>query len=77
LVAAVPYVLRLLGRLPKVEVIVLLGRKASMAKDDISMHALLTKLMEMPHPGPLFVNRKPTNREQLLGLLREVARLLT
>jgi hypothetical protein len=46
------------------------------AKDVISEHLQSIKLVAMPHPSPLFVNRKPTNRAQLLGRLHEIAQLL-
>lgn len=62
---------RLLALLPKLRVVVLVGRKAqsAAAQLDASRYTLFT----CPHPSPMFVNRAPENREKIIAVLRQLA----
>jgi len=62
---------RLLGLLPKLQVIVLVGRKAGKAAAQVD-HNRYT-LLACPHPSPMFVNRSPGNRGRILGVLKQLA----
>ena len=69
-----PYLLQLLDMLPRLRVVVLVGRKAQRVAPRLSAARPDLRLMTCPHPSPSFVNRKkPQNREALLAALREVA----
>ncbi len=74
--AASPYLARLLAELPKLEIVVLVGRKAQKAKDEVSKLLPLVRVVTMPHPSPLYVNRLKGNRAQILSRLEEIAQLL-
>lgn len=67
---------RLLGLLPKLQAILLVGRKAERAAGLIQTLRANVKIFSSPHPSPLFVNRLPGNRERILEVLREVRRFL-
>jgi len=61
---------KLLQLLPKLKIIVLVGRKAENAALHIDQtHYVMFKC---PHPSPLFVNNAPGNREKILSVLRQV-----
>lgn len=62
----------LLQLLPKLQAVVLIGRKAQKAKAYIANVAPRLVVLESPHPSPLFVNCKPGNRELLLAKFRDV-----
>jgi uracil-DNA glycosylase len=74
--AAHPYLTRLLAALPRLEVVVLVGRKAELAEAEVLRCMQFLKVVTMPHPSPLFVNRLPGNRARLLRALQEIAQLL-
>jgi uracil-DNA glycosylase len=74
--AATIYLKRLLAELTKLEVVVLVGKKAHSAKDEVLRCVPSVKLVTMPHTSPLFVNRLPANRTQILRVLHEVAQFL-
>ncbi len=63
---------QLLGLLPRLQVIVLLGRKAQAAFDK---GKLTTRLPVYPsaHPSPQWVHRHPDNGEKIREVFREVA----
>jgi uracil-DNA glycosylase len=64
---------RLLGLLPKVHTIVLVGRKAQRMSKTIRQVQPHLTLVTCPHPSPMFVNRALGNREKILAVLRQVA----
>ena len=66
----------LLQLLPKLRAIVLVGQKARKAKSHIKKLAPELAILESPHPSPLFVNRKPGNRQLLLEKFRRVRAFL-
>lgn len=65
---------RLLELLPKVKVVVLMGRKAERARPQIN--GIKYRVFTSPHPSPLFVNNAPGNREKILSVFRQVAESL-
>ena len=67
---------RLLGLLPHLRVIVLVGRKAERARALASSSHPNASLLVCPHPSPMFVNRAPANREKILAVLRQAAQLV-
>lgn len=71
-----PYLMELLGMLPKLRIVVLVGRKAQRVAMRIGAVRPDLRIMECPHPSPMFVNRKPENRDVLLTALRNVAATL-
>ena len=73
ILAAAPALKDLLFLLPFLHSIVLVGRKANLARNTLSILAPKTALHPVPHPSPLYVNRSPTNRHTLLAALLQVA----
>ena len=71
-----PYLLQLLDMLPRLRVVVLVGGKAQRVAPRLRATRPELRLLTCPHPSPMFVNRKPQNREVLLAALREVAAAL-
>ncbi|MES2102450.1 MAG: uracil-DNA glycosylase [Pseudomonadota bacterium] len=63
----------LLKLLPKLQAVVLVGRKAEHAGEDIVRINSRLYVHRSPHPSPLFINHAPENRERILKVLREVA----
>lgn len=61
---------QLLRLLPKVQTIVLVGKKAE--KASIQLSAVKYKLYSCPHPSPMFVNNAPDNRGKILNVLKRV-----
>jgi len=64
----------LISLLARLEMIVLVGRKAQQV--DPWLQELLGKrinILGMPHPSPVFVNRRPENRGLLVEAIRRVA----
>jgi uracil-DNA glycosylase len=66
----------LLDLLPRLRAIVLVGRKAQAAQPTVRSLRPSQTVFLVPHPSPKFVNRRPGNREVLLGKLREIATFL-
>ena len=62
----------LLHLLPKLKAIVLVGLKAQKAERHVREIAPYLQVFFSPHPSPMFVNRKPENREILLSRWRDV-----
>lgn len=62
----------LLQLLPKLRAIVLVGGKAKKAEKHVRGVAPHLEVFASPHPSPMFVNRKPENRDVLLHSLRTV-----
>lgn len=71
--AAAPALAELAALLPALHSIVLLGNKASTAKSSIAELLPKARVFCLPHPSPMFVNRRPGNRAFLLERLRDVA----
>ncbi len=61
---------QLLKLLPKVQTIVLVGKKAEKASSQLS--PVQYKLFSCPHPSPMFVNNAPDNRGRILTVLKRV-----
>lgn len=76
IVAGIRPLERLLDLLPKLRVIVLIGRKAERAAEHISDLRPELKIFRTPHPSPLFINNAPGNRKRILGVLQEVRQFL-
>jgi uracil-DNA glycosylase len=72
-----PYLLQLIDMLPRLRVVVLVGGKAQHIAPLLRRVRPSVRLMECPHPSPMFVNRKPDNRGRLLAVLADVARTLS
>jgi uracil-DNA glycosylase len=70
--AGEPYLRRLVELLPKLMVVVLLGKKAQRLQPIKWLPAHI-HVMPCPHPSPLFVNRLPGNRQEMLDVLNTVA----
>ena len=70
---AAPALVELMTLLPALHSIVLVGGKASTAQAAINRLAPKARVYSVPHPSPVFVNRRPGNRALVLEKLREVA----
>lgn len=73
---ALQYLRELLGLLLNLRVVVLVGRKAQLAKKDIARFPNL-QFRETLHPSNLVLHRSPMNRRQILESLLEIKKLLT
>lgn len=62
----------LLSLLPRLRAAVLLGRKAQRVERIVHEVSPRLRIFRSPHPSPMFVNRKPENRGELLRCWREV-----
>ncbi|RLA41704.1 MAG: uracil-DNA glycosylase [Gammaproteobacteria bacterium] len=58
--------------LPKLKVIALVGKKSQLAESHIRAMNPDVLVYCCPHPSPLFVNRRPENREILLNAFRSI-----
>jgi uracil-DNA glycosylase len=74
--AAAASLARLLDLLPRLKVIVLVGRKAESAEKLILPLRPNIRIVISPHPSPLFVNRLPENRERILKSFKEAVACL-
>jgi len=74
--AALPYLRKLIALLSRLQVVVLIGRKAQKAASEIEKLALGATILEMLHPSPLVVNRDSRNRPKMLRTLRAARRIL-
>ena len=72
-----PCLLQLLDMLSRLRVVVLVGGKAQRVAPRLRTVRSDLQLLDCSHSSPMFVNRKPQNREVLLSALREVAAVLT
>ncbi|MCC8492855.1 hypothetical protein LN451_02675, partial [Xanthomonas hortorum pv. gardneri] len=70
---AAPALADLLTLLPAVHTIVLVGKKAMLAREAVTRLAQTTVIHSMLHPSPMFVNRARGNRKLLLDQLAVVA----
>lgn len=74
--AGVQSLAALLGLLPKLKAIVLVGAKAQKAEAHLREVAPDVRIFASPHPSPMFVNRKPENKEVLLRCWQELSAFL-
>lgn len=74
--AGLPALKSLLALLPKLKVVVLIGRKAERAAHLISQLRPELRVFRAPYPSPLFVNNAPGNRGRILTVLREAGACL-
>jgi uracil-DNA glycosylase len=68
------YLQKLFPLLPALRIVVIMGNKPGSAKDQISIWRPDVQIFSSHHPSPLYVNRRPGNREEILGVLHKVAR---
>lgn len=73
--SALPHLHTLLKMLPNLRVIVLLGRKAQCAADEVSALQPQAQILNCPHPSPKALNGRPERRAEILRTLRYAARL--
>jgi uracil-DNA glycosylase len=71
-----PYLQRVLRLLPNLRVIMLVGQKPQRIHSRLAAERPDLKIMDCPHPSPLFINRRPENRGLLLNVLLEAAAIL-
>ena len=64
---------QLLTLLKQVEIVVFVGKKALHAQHVVVLSRPDVAIASMPHPSPMFVNRSPDNRNEILKVLREVS----
>jgi len=74
--AGLPYLYRLIDLLPKLEVVVLIGKKAQSIGEELDARYTGMKVFTCPHPSPQFVNRKPDNRQKIIDALKPVSEFL-
>jgi uracil-DNA glycosylase len=74
--AGLPALLTLLDLLPKLRAVVFLGRKATFAMSEIAQKRPDLALFLSPHPSPMYCNRSPENRQNILNVLLEVSTFL-
>jgi uracil-DNA glycosylase len=68
--------LELLGMLPRLRAIVLVGRKAGRMRSVMAQSRPDLKVFQTPHPSPMYCNRAKGNKRKILDGLREVAAFL-
>ena len=68
--AGKPWLIELLGLLPELTVVVLLGRKAQRVEDYVKAICPNALVLKGWHPSPLAMNREPLRWQQLLDVLR-------
>jgi uracil-DNA glycosylase len=76
LAAGLPYLQQLFQLLPPLRIVVIMGKKPALAEKHIRAWRPDVDIYLSSHPSPLYVNRRPGNREKILGVLRNVARSL-
>lgn len=71
-----PYLYSLLEMLPKLEIIVLVGKKAQLVRNDIERRMPYILLKDMHHPSPKNMNTRPEYRKDVVITLKEIANYL-
>ncbi|KAA9129678.1 uracil-DNA glycosylase [Marinihelvus fidelis] len=66
----------LIGLLPKLRCVALVGRKSQQAEYHLQERYPLLIIEQTPHPSPMFINRRPENRTVLLDRLCHIRKLL-
>jgi len=74
--AGLPYLFRLRELLPKLRVIVLVGRKAQKVEQELRTRFTDIEVFKCYHPSPLFVNNNKRNRQKILDELKLVKHIL-
>lgn len=62
----------LIKLLSNLKVIVLVGKKSQSSRQHIQRLVPTIEIVEMPHPSPMFVNRHPNNRKEILAILKQL-----
>lgn len=73
---AEPALRSLLPLLPNLKIVVLVGQKAARAETLLRQLNPTLRIMQIPHPSPLFVNRFPENKDRLKTAFKEVAAVI-
>ena len=68
-----PSLMELLSLLPRLELVVFIGRQAEHAANWLKRERPELMYLNCPHPSPLYVNHAPGNRQRILEVLHEVA----
>jgi uracil-DNA glycosylase len=63
----------LLGTLVSLRFVMFVGQKALHAQGIVRDYCPTVKVLTMPHPSPLFINRAPENRARALAELKELS----
>ena len=71
--ASASYLKELLGLLPALRAVVLVGRKAQRARPVFKRLAPHCALFECPHPSPLSLNGRPERRAEIVQCMKAVA----
>lgn len=71
-----PYLRDVIGLLPALRVVVLVGRKASKARRSLEDWVPQARVLQLPHPSPMFINRRLQNRDLVLQGLQQVRQVL-
>lgn len=67
----------LLAALYGLRFVMFVGRKALHARGVVRNYCPTAKVLTMPHPSPMFINRAPGNRARALAVLRELSAQIT
>ena len=68
--------LELLVLLPNLRAVVFIGRKAALTARDVTKLRPGLRYFHCPHPSPMYCNRAPENKNNILTVLHEVAGFL-
>ena len=71
------WLVELLALLKQLHIVVFVGKKALHAQHVAMQSRPDVEIVSMPHPSPMFINRAPNNRSQILTVLNEVCARLT
>jgi uracil-DNA glycosylase len=71
-----PYLHRLVSLLSALRVVPLVGKKAGRARTSIQAWASRITIIELPHPSPVFLNRRPHHRDLVRQGLHHVREVL-
>jgi hypothetical protein len=71
-----PYLHRLVSLLSALRVVALVGKKAGRARTSIQAWASRITIIELPHPSPVFLNRRPHHRDLVRQGLQHVREVL-
>jgi uracil-DNA glycosylase len=67
------YLDRVFQLLPSLQVVVMMGQKATFAESHIMSMNRRFEIVRSPHPSPLYVNNRPGNRSRILEVFNDVA----
>lgn len=77
LAEGLPYFMELLRLLPGLRIVIIMGQKPTSAEKHIRTARPDLQIVRSPHPSPLYVNHRPGNRENILGVLQSVSQTLS